>query len=51
MTANVDTDFVGSTINAFTAGDQIGLSIESTDAATISPASDTSAYLNIVRIS
>lgn len=51
LTANVDTDFVGSTINAFTAGDQIGLSIESTDAATISPASDTSAYLNIVRIS
>lgn len=51
LTANVDTDFVGSTINSFTAGDKIGLSIESTAAATISPASDTSAYLNIIRIS
>lgn len=51
LTANVDADFVGSTINPFTAGDKIGLSIESTAAATISPASDTSAYLNIIRIS
>ena len=51
LTANVDADFVGSTINSFTAGDKIGLSIESTAAATISPASDTSAYLNIIRIS
>ena len=51
LTANVDTDFVGSTINSFTAGDKIGLSIESTAAATISPASDTSAYLNIIKIS
>ena len=50
VTANVDTDFVGSTINAFNAGDEIGLTIEATDAATISPASDTSAYLNIVKI-
>ena len=50
VTANVDADFVGSTINAFSAGDEIGLTIEATDAATISPASDTSAYLNIVKI-
>ena len=51
VTANVDSDFVGSTINAFSANDQIGLSLESTTAVTISPASDTSAYLNIVKIS
>ena len=51
VTANVDSDFVGSTINAFSADDQIGLSLESTTAVTISPASDTSAYLNIVKIS
>ncbi len=50
LTANVDTEFSGSTINSFNANDQIGLSIEATDAATISPASDTSAYLNIIRI-
>ncbi len=51
LTANVDTDFVGSTINTFNANDQVGLTIKSTNAATISPASDTSAYLNIVKIS
>lgn len=51
VTANVDADFVGSTINSFTANDKIGLAIESTNAATVSPASDTSAYLNIVRLS
>ena len=51
VTANVDTDFVGSTINSFTANDKIGLAIESNTAATVSPASDTSAYLNIVRLS
>ena len=39
------------TINAFSVDDQIGLSLESTTAVTISPASDTSAYLNIVKIS
>lgn len=50
VTANVDSDFVGSTINSFSEGDQIGLAIESTVATTISPASDTSAYLNIVKI-
>ncbi len=50
VTTNVDTEFSGSTINSFNANDQIGLSIEATDAATISPASDTSAYLNIIRI-
>ena len=50
LTANVDTEFSGSTINSFNANDQIGLSIEATDAATISPGPDTSAYINIVRI-
>ena len=50
LTANVDTEFSGSTINSFNANDQIGLSIEATDAATISPGSDTSAYINIVKI-
>ena len=51
LTTNVDADFVGSTINSFTAGEKIGLAIESTTAATISPASGTSAYLNIIKIS
>lgn len=51
LTTNVDADFVGSTINSFTAGEKIGLAIESSVAATISPASGTSAYLNIIRIS
>ncbi len=51
LTANIDTDFVGSTINSFNANDQIGLTIKSTNVATISPSSDTSAYLNIVKIS
>ena len=51
LTANTDTDFIGSTINNLNANDQIGLTIESTNAATISPSSDTSAYLNIVKIS
>lgn len=51
VTANVDADFVGSTINSFTANDKIGLAIESNTAATVSPASDTSAYLNIIRLS
>ena len=51
LTANTNTDFTGSTINNLNANDQIGLTIESTNAATISPSSDTSAYLNIVKIS
>lgn len=51
VTANVDADFVGSTINNFKANDQIGLALESTSAVTITPSSGTSAYLNIVRIS
>lgn len=50
VTSNVDTDFVGSTINEFNTGDEIGIAIEATDNATISPASDTSAYLNIIKI-
>ena len=51
VTANNYTELSGSTINAFKANDQIGLSIESTDAATITPGSDTGAYINIIRLS
>ncbi len=50
LTANIDTDFVGSTIANFNANDKIGLSIEATNTATISPSSDTSAYINIIKI-
>lgn len=50
VTANVSSDFVGSTINAFKTNDQIGITISSTNAATITPGSDTSAYINIVKI-
>lgn len=49
-TANNDSDFVGSSINSFAAGDNISLSIESTEAVTISPASGTNAYLNIIKL-
>lgn len=49
-TTNNDSDFVGSSINSFAAGDNISLSIESTTAVTISPASGTNAYLNIVKL-
>lgn len=48
--ANVDTDFIGSSINSFAAGDKISLNIESTSTITISPASGTSAYLNIFKL-
>ena len=51
VTANNNTDFNSSTINSFAVGDEIGLSIESSTAATITPANGTNAYLNIVRIS
>ena len=51
VTANNITDFNSSTINSFAVGDEIGLSIESSTAATITPANGTNAYLNIVRIS
>ena len=51
VTANTNTDFVGSTINTFNAGDEIGLEIKSGVATTITPANGTNAYLNIVRIS
>ena len=51
VTTNTETDFVGSTINAFNAGDEIGLAIDSTTAATVTPASGTEAYLNITRLS
>ncbi len=49
--ANTDTDFIGSTINSFSAGDNIGLAIQSSTEATISPGAGTNAYLNIIRIS
>lgn len=51
VTANNNTDFNSSTINSFTVGDEIGLSIKSSTTATITPANGTNAYLNIVRIS
>ena len=51
VTANNNTDFNSSTINSFAVGDEIGLSINSSTAATITPANGTNAYLNIVRIS
>ena len=51
VTANNNTDFNSSTINSFAVGDEIGLSINSSTTATITPANGTNAYLNIVRIS
>lgn len=48
---NADTDFIGSTINSLSANDNIGLAIQSSVQATISPGSGTNAYLNIIRIS
>ena len=51
VTANNNTDFNSSTINSFAVGDEIGLSINSSTAATITPANGTNAYLNIVIIS
>lgn len=51
VTANNNTDFNSSTINSFAVGDEIGLSIKSSTAATITPANGTNAYLNIIRIS
>ena len=51
VTANDNTDFNSSTINSFAVGDEIGLSINSSTTATITPANGTNAYLNIVRIS
>lgn len=50
LAANADTALIGSTINNFNANDKIGLQIEATNNATITPSSDTSAYLNIVKI-
>ena len=49
-TANTDIDFIGSSINSFAVGDKISLSIESTSQVTVSPASGTSAYLNINKL-
>lgn len=50
VTANTETDFIGSSINSFAAGDNISLSIESTSDVVISPNTGTSAYLNIFKI-
>ena len=50
VTANVDTEFVGSTINAFKANDQIGMTVESSVQTQVTPASGTSAYINVIRI-
>lgn len=49
-TTNNDSDFIGGSINSFAAGDNISLTIESTEAVTISPASGTNAYLNIFKL-
>ena len=49
-TANEEVDFIGSSINSFAVGDEIGLSIESTSQITVSPSSGTSAYLNIYKL-
>lgn len=51
VTASTNTDFVGSTINSFNAGDEIGLDIKAVAATNITPSNGTNAYLNIVRIS
>lgn len=50
VTANKDESFNGSTIISLSAGDEIGLGISSSVAATITPASGTNAYLNITKI-
>lgn len=50
VTQDENVDFIGSTINTFNNGDEIGLQIKSTVIANISPASGTNAYLNIVKI-
>lgn len=50
LAANVDTDFIGSSINNFNANDVIKLSIESSAAVTVTPTTGTSAYLNITKL-
>ena len=50
VTANQEVDFVGSSINAFAAGDNISIGIESDTAVTVTPAAGTGAYLNIVKL-
>lgn len=50
LVAQTDTDFVGSTINAFNAGENISMDIKSTAAANIVPSNGTNAYLNIVKL-
>lgn len=49
--ANNDISFVGSTINSLNENDKIGLSLKSTIATTVTPSSNTNAYLNIIRLS
>ena len=50
VTANQEVDFVGSSINAFAEGDNISIGIESDTAVTVTPATGTGAYLNIVKL-
>lgn len=50
LLANTQTDFVGSTINAIDANTNISLNIKSTQTVTLTPASGTNAYLNIMKI-
>lgn len=50
VTANNDTDFIASSINTLNAGDEIGLSVQSTTGVTLSLASGNNAYLNVIRI-
>ncbi|MDD6323064.1 MAG: collagen-like protein [Bacilli bacterium] len=50
LLANTQTDFVGSTINAIDANTNISLNVKSTQTVTITPASGTNAYLNIMKI-
>lgn len=49
-TANQEVDFVGSSINAFVAGDNISIGIESDTAVTVTPSTGTGSYLNIVKL-
>lgn len=50
VTQNQENAFVGNTINNFEAGDTVLLDIKSSVGATITPATGTNAYLNIIRI-
>lgn len=51
ITANTDESLTGSIIVELQSGDEIGLALESSVAATVTPTSGTSTYLNIIKIS